>query len=57
MSKTKALTTWAEVAEYLKVSAATAKKYAKMGMPVCRPGGRVVWAFPDELDSWLRGRR
>ena len=50
--KTKALITWREIANFLRVSINTAKAYAKMGMPVMRPGGRIVRAFPDDLEKW-----
>jgi phage terminase Nu1 subunit (DNA packaging protein) len=51
---TKALITWEEIAIFLRVSVNTAKSYEKMGMPVKRPGGKIVRAFPDELESWQR---
>ena len=51
---TKALVTWEEIAIFLRVSVTTAKSYARMGMPVKRPGGKIVRAFPDELESWQR---
>lgn len=52
--KTEAMVTWEAIADYLRVSVPTAKRWRKKGLPVKRPGGRVVRAFPDELDSWQR---
>jgi len=37
------------------LSVTTAKQWARIkGLPVKRPGGGVVRAFPDELDAWQR---
>ena len=54
---TKALITWEEIAIFLRVSVNTAKNYARMGMPVKRPGGKIVRAFPDEIENWQRGQK
>ena len=54
MTMTRALITWGEIATFLRVSINTAKKYEQRGMPVKRPGGRVVRAFPDELEVWQK---
>ena len=53
--ETEAMVTWKEIAEYLRVSVPTAKRWRKKkGMPVKCPGGKVVRAFADELDTWQR---
>ena len=55
--ETPALITWEEIADYLRTSVPTAKRYEKKrGMPVKRPGGRQVRAFPEELEAWQRGQ-
>lgn len=54
---TKAKVTWEEIADYLRISVPTAKRWGKKkGLPVKRPGGGVVRAFPDDLDRWQRGQ-
>lgn len=51
------LSTWQEIADYLKVSTRAAQIYERNhDLPVHRlPGGRSrVWAYRDELDAWKR---
>lgn len=49
------LTTWKNIAAYIKVSTKTAKKYHKQySMPVRRLPGGTVQALPYELDRWLQ---
>jgi hypothetical protein len=46
------LTGWKRIASFLDVSVRTARRYAKLGMPVRNwPKGRP-WAIPDELVRW-----
>ncbi len=53
------LSSWKEIATYLKCSEKTAARWEKeRGLPVHRlPGGNKgsVWADPDELERWIRG--
>ncbi len=54
------LDSWKEIAEYLRRESRTAMRWERQkGLPVHRvPGGRrqVVFAYPEELDAWLRGQ-
>lgn len=43
---------WEEIAEFLGLPLATAKRWQRSGMPVHR-GGRYVYALPDELNRWV----
>jgi len=46
---------WDKIADYLGVSCKTAQSYESEGLPIYRyPGGRVVYAFLDELHAWKR---
>lgn len=55
------LNSWKDIAAYLNCNEATARRWEKeSGLPVYRPGGtksRSVYAFPSEIDAWLRGGR
>ena len=58
------LSGWRAIAEYLGRNQSTVKRWASDGgLPVHRPQGSAarkgvpVYAFPDELDTWLRGHR
>ena len=55
--ETEAKVTWKEIAAYLRVSVPTAKRWARIGLPVKRPGGGVVRAFPSEMDEWQRKQK
>lgn len=51
------LSSWKEIAAYLRVSVRTAQLWeSERGLPVNRPPGRrgVVWANPAELDDWRK---
>jgi len=51
------LSGWKQIASHLGVSEPTARNYYKEGgLPVYRRG-RLYYAFPEELDSWLRRQR
>src|SRR5579863_2956637 len=52
------LTSWKEIAGYLKRSEKTATRWEKKhGLPVHRVGNKgSVWADRRELDRWLRSR-
>jgi tetratricopeptide (TPR) repeat protein len=53
------LNSWKSVAEYLGTSVRTAQRWnTDQGMPVRQLGGTraTVFAYPEELDSWLRSR-
>ena len=54
------LQSWKEIARYLGRGVRTAQRWEqKAGLPVRRPqpGDRSpVFAFPDEIDAWLRSR-
>lgn len=57
---TDALSSWKEIAAYLKCSVRSAQRYRRIsGLPVSRlgsgPRGRVI-AFPKDLDWWLAKR-
>ena len=43
---------WKAIANYLGIGEATAKHWAKNGMPV-RSEGRFTVAFPEEISKWL----
>jgi len=58
------LSGWRAIAEYLGRNQSTVKRWASDGgLPVHRPQGSAarkgvpVYAFPDELDTWLRGHQ
>jgi hypothetical protein len=55
------LQSWKEIAGYLKRGVRTAQRWERAaGLPVRRPrpGDRSpVFAFPEELDAWMRSRR
>ncbi|WP_289020385.1 excisionase family DNA-binding protein [Desulfobacter postgatei] len=54
--ETEAKVTWGEIAGYLRVSVSTAQRwYRDNNLPVRKPGGGGVRAYPDELDAWVRG--
>ena len=47
---------WNEIAQYLRCSLRTAKKYHYEGqMPLIRGIGFQVRALPEQLDAWLVG--
>lgn len=51
------LDSWKEIAHYLGRDVRTVIRWEERGLPVHRiPGGKIsrVFAFPDELDEWLR---
>ena len=53
------LDSWKEIADYLHREVRTAIRWEKKGLPVHRvPGGKrhAVFAYPDELDAWIRGQ-
>jgi hypothetical protein len=54
------LQSWKEIATYLKRGVRTAQRWERSdGLPVRRPrpGDRSpVFAFPEELDAWVRSR-
>ena len=51
-TQTAELQGWDEIAEFLGLPVATAKRWQRSGMPVHR-GGRYVYAMPDELNRWV----
>jgi hypothetical protein len=54
------LSSWKEVAAYLKCDESTARRWARdSGLPVYRIGnkGGTVHAFTEEIDDWIRGRQ
>src|SRR5579863_5806353 len=54
------LDSWKEIASYVGRNVRTVIRWEKeRGLPVHRvPGGgrQAVFAFPDEIDSWMQGR-
>lgn len=53
----KRLCSWKEIAEHLGKTVRTAQRWEKrLQLPIHRPkpGSRLVWAFPEELDAWIR---
>jgi hypothetical protein len=45
---------WKDVANYLRCSVRTAKRYHYEGnMPVNRPEGMSIWALKGEIDIWM----
>lgn len=59
-TKTDALTSWKQIAAYLGAGVRTAQRYEQeFEMPVRRFDDRPhasVWAYPNELDTWLRSK-
>jgi phage terminase Nu1 subunit (DNA packaging protein) len=57
--KPERLDSWKEIAAYLNRDQRTVQRWeTQCGMPVHRIPGRVrstVYAFPMEIDAWLRG--
>jgi len=55
------LDSWKEIAVYLRREVRTVQRWEKReGMPVHRHGhskGNTVYAFREEIDAWLIGRR
>jgi hypothetical protein len=55
------LQSWKEIATYLQRGVRTAQRWERdAGLPVRRPRGGdrgPVFAFPEELDAWMRSRR
>ena len=55
------LSSWKEVARYLGKGVRTVQRYeAELGLPIHRPDQRkkqVIFAFPHELDVWVRQQR
>jgi len=47
---------WKEIAQFLGQPSSTAQRWAREGMPV-EHSGRVVQAYPDQLNLWLDVRR
>jgi phage terminase Nu1 subunit (DNA packaging protein) len=43
---------WKQISEFLGMPLSTAQRWAKSGMPINREG-RVVTAFPEQLNRWL----
>lgn len=58
IAKMEALISWKQIAAYLGAGVRTAQRYeCDYEMPVLRFDGRghaTVWAYPTELDTWLR---
>jgi len=54
------LASWKEIADFLKVDVRTAQRWERdHALPVHRPGGspgHAVFAFPGEIETWLKGR-
>ena len=54
------LDSWKEIAEYLGRDVRTATRWEAQGLPLHRvPGGKgtSVFAYTDEIDAWMAGRR
>jgi len=50
------LLTWEEIAGYLRISRRSAQRMEKIcDLPVRRKGRGFVYAFKEEIDSWLKG--
>ncbi|HNT33922.1 MAG TPA: helix-turn-helix domain-containing protein [bacterium] len=48
------LISWEEIAGYLRISRKTAQRMEKSSeLPVRRKGRGFVYAFKDEVDTWL----
>lgn len=58
--RSQVLNSWKEIAGYMKVGIRTVQRYeSEFGMPVRRFDGKnrsLVWAYPDELCTWLHHR-
>ena len=60
VEKVKILNSWKEIAVYLGRGVRTVQRWEEdLGLPVRRPRGKdrsAVFAFPAEIDEWLRER-
>ena len=58
MSKREILSSWKEIANYLNIKVRTEQRWEKeLNLPIHRVDGApgtYVYAYPDELNSWLK---
>jgi hypothetical protein len=55
MPDTSPLVGWKQIADYLKLSRRTARRWGKFGLPVHRVGtGNRPVTYRSELDAWLQ---